>query len=238
MSEHTCARSADLFLVVARAPLPGFTKTRLGKAIGMERAAELYLAFLQDVAVTFFAPDALPAGIARGWAFTPDSFDFRALVATFPGQPHHAAPLFIPQEGDSLGDRLTRLLRWAVDRGFERTVIMATDSPQLDASVAVDSLAALHDRDLVIGRTLDGGYYLVGASGFTDILTRVPMSTADAAQTLVDLAAEDGLSVGELRGDFDVDTAADLELLIECLRLDAWRAPATHAALRHLGYLP
>ena len=115
---------------------------------------------------------------------------------------------------------------------------MATDSPQLDASVATDALAALRDCDLVIGRTLDGGYYLVGARGFTDILTRVPMSSTDAAQALADLATGEDLSVAELRGNFDVDTAADLELLIECLRRDTRRAPATYQALRHLGFLP
>ena len=37
-------------MIAARDPVPGATKTRLGAAIGMERAATLYRAFLQDLA--------------------------------------------------------------------------------------------------------------------------------------------------------------------------------------------
>ena len=227
----------DLFLVVARAPIPGFTKTRLGNAIGMEGAALVYLAFLQDVAASFFAPDALPPHIDRGWAFTPESFDFDGLLSSFSAQPTAAAPLLISQQGESLGERLTNLLRWSVALGYERTVIMASDSPQLDASVAIEALAALRAHDLVIGRTLDGGYYLVGARGFSDILTRVPMSTADAAQALAEIAAGEGLSVAELRHDFDVDTASDLDLLVDRLQQEPDRAPATRRALAKLDLL-
>jgi uncharacterized protein len=237
MTDGTTGGCGDLFLVVARAPLPGFTKTRLGNAIGMECAAQLYLAFLRDVAASFFAPASLPNGVTRGWAYTPESFDFEALLSTFPNQMDTAGSLFVPQQGESLGERLTNLLRWATDRGFERTVIMASDSPQLDASIAIDALAALHNSDLVIGRTLDGGYYLVGARGYSDILSRVPMSTADAAQALVELAATEGRSVAELRPDFDVDTGSDLALLVELLQTEPRLAPATCAALKQLGLL-
>lgn len=202
MTDGKAGGESELFLVVARAPAPGFTKTRLGDAIGMECAARLYLAFLQDIASSFFAQDSMPPGIARGWAFTPESFDFEAMLATLP-VPMDGTPFFIPQQGETLGERLTNLFRWAVEHGFERTVIMASDSPQLDPSVAVDALSALRGCDLVIGRTLDGGYYLVGSRGCSDVLTRVPMSTTNAAQALVEIASSDGLSVAELRADLD-----------------------------------
>ena len=39
-----------LLLIAAREPVPGLTKTRLGATIGMARAAELYAAFLVDLA--------------------------------------------------------------------------------------------------------------------------------------------------------------------------------------------
>jgi glycosyltransferase A (GT-A) superfamily protein (DUF2064 family) len=40
-------------LIAAREPVPGTTKTRLGAAIGMARAATLYAAFLVDLAARF-----------------------------------------------------------------------------------------------------------------------------------------------------------------------------------------
>jgi len=38
-----------ILYIAARAPIPGQVKTRLGRAIGSERAADLYRAFLQDL---------------------------------------------------------------------------------------------------------------------------------------------------------------------------------------------
>ncbi|MCA1599346.1 MAG: hypothetical protein LC769_10115, partial [Chloroflexi bacterium] len=42
-------------MIVARYPKPGAVKTRLGAAIGHERAAELYRAFLTDLSARFNA---------------------------------------------------------------------------------------------------------------------------------------------------------------------------------------
>lgn len=44
--------SATLY-IAAKAPRPGFAKTRLGKAIGPMQAIALYKAFLQDLAARF-----------------------------------------------------------------------------------------------------------------------------------------------------------------------------------------
>ena len=46
----------DLFLFVARAPVPGEAKTRLGRTIGDDRAAALYAAFLTDICARFTPP--------------------------------------------------------------------------------------------------------------------------------------------------------------------------------------
>ena len=85
-----------------------------------------------------------------------------------------------------------------------------------------------------MGRTLDGGYYLIGMRGFHDVLTGVPMSTTSAADAL---AADRvcGLRLAELPVTFDIDEERDLEHLRAALAPDGAAAPATWAALGRLG---
>jgi rSAM/selenodomain-associated transferase 1 len=225
------SRPSDLFLILARAPVAGRTKTRLGATIGMERAARLYRAFLADLAARF-APT---ARYDLGWAFTPADTDFAAVLAGL-GCPPPAAVRFVPQHGDDLGQRQANLLRWGRDHGYARTVLIASDSPQLPAALPEAAFAALAGHDLVLGRVLDGGYYLIGLAGSHEaVLAGVPMGTTRAADALLARAAALGLRAAELPPTFDVDVAADLALLREALAPLGGNAPATWAALRSLG---
>ena len=74
------APDRGLLLIAARAPIPGFTKTRLGAAIGMERAAALYAAFLVDLAARFTPGPNEDLGFDVGWAYTPAETDFASVL--------------------------------------------------------------------------------------------------------------------------------------------------------------
>ena len=77
---------STLLYIAARAPRPGFTKTRLGQAIGDEQATLLYTAFLRDLAARLAR-----APFTVGWYVTPDDAwdDIAPLVH---GSAHHEAP--------------------------------------------------------------------------------------------------------------------------------------------------
>ena len=224
----------NLLLIAARDPVPGETKTRLGAAIGAERAALLYRAFLTDLAARFTPAPGSDPGFDLGWAFTPPECDFRHVLATL-GWPPPAPVRLIPQVGHDWGERQANLLRWGHDHGYARTVLTASDSPHLPWSTTADAFAALVDHDVVIGRVHDGGYYVIGLSGFHDVLSGVPMSTASAADALAARAQELGLQLAELPPTFDVDEAADLDLLQEALAPDGAAASATWVALQELS---
>jgi hypothetical protein len=85
-----------------------------------------------------------------------------------------------------------------------------------------------------MGRTLDGGYYLIGMRGFHDVLTGVPMSTTSAADALAGRVEDLGLRLAELPVTFDIDEERDLDHLRIALTPDGAPAPATWAALRRL----
>ncbi len=201
----------------------------------MERAAKLHDAFLRDIATRIVSSKTLNASIVRGWAYTPDDFDFRGHVGQI--NPVAAGPdvLFVGQQGDSLGERLHYLFEWAHVLGFQRTIIMASDSPHLAPQALNNGFEALKTQDVVLGRVLDGGYYLVGLSIQSDLLLHVPMSTSNAADALVSTACERGLTVAELPATVDVDLEADIDILVQILEPDGREAPETWRALQDLG---
>lgn len=229
-------RTSDrLLMVAARMPVPGETKTRLGRAIGMERAAALYRAFLADLAATV-TPARAEARYDLAWTHSPPEAGFRRALAGIAGTVP-AAVRVQPQIADEdWGHRQRALLKWGHDEGYARSVLIASDSPHIGSVVIEAAFRALEGSDVVLGRVHDGGYYLIGQRGFAEIFEDVPMSTASAADALVARAKKLGLRVAEVPGTFDVDVEADLDLLRSHLAAcDGRAAPATWAALRELG---
>ena len=224
-----------LLLIAAKEPAPGMAKTRLGTTIGMARAAALYAAFLVDLAARFTPCQDQDWGFDVGWAFTPGEVDFAGVLQRIGCNPPPPTVRFVAQHGDGWDVRQTNILAWGHDQGYERTVLIASDSPQLPFATVRDAFAALADHDVALGRTLDGGYYLIGMRGFHDVLCGVSMSTVSAADALATRTWDLGLRLAELPVTFDVDEERDLEQLRRALAPEGARAPATWAALRRLG---
>jgi rSAM/selenodomain-associated transferase 1 len=226
-----------LFLIAAREPVAGKTKTRLGATIGMERAAALYTAFLVDLTARFTPGAEVDWGFDVGWAYTPAEIDFASVLADIAGACPPPSVRFVPQHGDGWDARQAHLLRWGNHHGYARTVLVGSDSPHLPFDVVRAAFSILRDADVALGRTHDGGYYLIGMRGFHDVLSGVPMSTARAADALVARTAALGLSLAELPTTFDIDEEDDLVHLRAELGPDGACAPATWAALRRLGLM-
>ena len=216
---------SEALWVIARAPRVGFAKTRLGRTIGHEQAIILYRAFLQDLAARFsnspFAP---------GWYVTPP--DAWPEISPLTGEPER---VLLQKDGD-LTERQRELFWGAAGRGEERTVLIASDSPQLGVEVVEEAFRRLDWQDLVFGPTYDGGYYLIGMRGYHDVLRETPMSKGTELDGLMARARLMGLSVGLLETTFDVDVVDDLHHL-RPLALERPDLRATRDALESLGLL-
>lgn len=224
----------DLLIIVARAPVPGTTKTRLAATIGDDRACVLYRAFLADLAHRFTGHG--PYDLA--WGYCPAGTDFRATLTQIADNPIPASVHFLPQHGATFNDRLTNLFAWGFASGYHRVAIMASDSPHLPESVATDAFTTLTTNHVTLGRVTDGGYYLIGLSHFSDLLLNLPMSTSDAGEAVAHRAAELGLRFGEITPSFDIDEERDLTLLHHTLFPDGATAPHTWATLQEFGLIP
>jgi uncharacterized protein len=193
----------NALLVVAKRPFPGHTKTRLSPPLTPQEAANLYEHFLRDTLDVI----RLVPGVQPIIAYLPQGEEayFRSLAPDF---------VLLPQRGDNLGARLDNALTHCLMDGYQKAVIMDSDSPTLPAAYLSQAFTALDRADVVLGPCEDGGYYLIGLKQPTPRLLReVQMSTPHVIRDTLILAAEEGLTVTQLPLWYDVDTAVELERL-------------------------
>ncbi|MBV9230489.1 MAG: TIGR04282 family arsenosugar biosynthesis glycosyltransferase [Chloroflexi bacterium] len=210
-------------VVMARYPEVGKTKTRLARTIGDTAVVELYRAFLADLAQRF-------AGqcCALHWAYTPAEVDYQAFTATL--APAHAQQMWsFPQQGPDLGVRLHHVFQWTYAQGFQRTIVIGSDSPQISRETVASARDALDEADVVLGPSDDGGYYLIAMRKPYDVFSGIPMSTDVVTQMTIEAARRQGLTVHLLETLFDVDELPDLQRLAHLLAADSTLAPITAA---------
>ena len=208
-------------VVMARYPQVGTTKTRLARTIGDQGAVRLYQAFLADLAHKF-------AGQACDlhWSYTPAEVDYLSFIATLaPSLIQHMHTF--PQQGIDLGARLHHVFRWTYDRGYQRTIVIGSDSPQISLKTVEQAREGLDKADVVLGPADDGGYYLIAMRRPYDVFRDIPMSTSIVAQKTIELAESQGLKVHTLENLFDIDELPDLVRLAQLLEIDSSLAPET-----------
>jgi Uncharacterized protein conserved in bacteria len=197
-------RNSNALIVVAKRPTPGKTKTRLSPPLTPQLASALYECFLFDTLDQMRL--VLEAQHVIAYLDEPDYFQ-------------RLAPDFelTPQEGNDLGERLDRALTSYLSRGYERVVIMDSDSPTLPPDYLSQAFGVLSDgADVVLGPCEDGGYYLIGIKKPRPRLLReVHMSTPTVAAETIALAKEEGLNLVTLPTWYDVDDVSSLARLIK-----------------------
>jgi rSAM/selenodomain-associated transferase 1 len=121
----------------------------------------------------------------------------------------------LDQGGDDLGQRMHQTCVDLFAKGYKQIIIVGTDVPTLPLSVYQDALTLLVKSDVVLGPSLDGGYYLIGLTQPAEqLFTGVPWSTDQVLAVTQQNAKTLGLSVGLTTPWRDVDTIADLQSLI------------------------
>ena len=193
--------SASAIIVMAKAPLPGFAKTRLIPALGADRAAALAERLLHAAVAQAIAAGLGPVDLCC----TPDRV--HPAFERYAGTP--GVELSDQGDGD-LGARMARAFeRWLASG--RRAVMIGTDAPALDAALLARAAQALSDADAVFVPAFDGGYALIGLrraapSLFADMPWSTPVVMARTRQRL----AAAGLTHIELPAVADIDEPADL----------------------------
>ena len=200
---------AACIIVFVKNPVPGQVKTRLIPYLSPEQAASLYQAFLTDWCNALSTISAAHRVIA----YTPP--EGLSALQTLVGEDL----VYIPQVGASLGERLIAAARWACDQGYAKFLFVGSDSPTLPTQYVERTLDLLESCDIVIGPSVDGGYYLIGFSkhgaslSIPAIFEEIAWSTEVVFRQTLGKIQEINAQLGLLPPWYDVDTPTGLQLL-------------------------
>jgi rSAM/selenodomain-associated transferase 1 len=193
----------DRLLLFAKAPVSGRVKTRLTPPLPPDEAASLYEACLRDV----FALCARERARVELWYE-----DFGSAAQYFSNE---FPPSVQPQAAGDLGERMRNAFERSFADGAQRVMIMGSDVPTLPESVLNAAMDGLREAEMVIGPTLDGGYYLIGfhAAAWLRaevVFSDIGWSSPTVFRSTIDKASAVGLDMRVLPGWYDVDTIDDL----------------------------
>lgn len=190
--------------VFAKAPLPGYAKTRLIPALGANGAARLQRLFTVRTVKT-----CVTARLGDVTLWCSPHTDYRLFRAI---QRFYGARLLTQASGD-LGKRMHTAFR--VHCAQAPLLLVGTDCPSLTPGHLRDAARALMaGRDAVFHPAEDGGYVLVGLRRpIGALFDDMPWSTPDVMRYSLARARAAGLDVEVLETMWDVDLPEDLSRL-------------------------
>lgn len=140
----------DAILIFTRVPLEGKVKTRLAFDIGKKRALNLYLDFLESLSKKIEGYSHL--------VFYEGSQNPGILRSIFPN-----AYSYNKQKGKNFGEKIIDSFERTLEMGFKNVCCLAVDCPDIEIQSITDAFECLNNGlDVVLGPTLDGGFYLAG----------------------------------------------------------------------------
>ena len=192
------------FAVFAKFWQKGKVKTRLAKSIGDSHAAAIYLHFLR---LTL--------------KINPDSID-QKIIGYTPPEKKEAFRVLAPdwqlvsQSDTDLGNRMSNFMGQVFRSTGEssedhRLVLIGSDTPLLPPRIINQAFEKLEAHDVVLGPSLDGGYYLVGARNQTpDIFQGIDWSTGSVLQQSIEQLRKKGYRYALLEEFSDIDELDEL----------------------------
>jgi len=194
----------NLLIIFAKTPEPGRVKTRLLPILSPVEAASLHESFILDT-LSYTKP--LPLQRAMACTPTPDHPFFRQCTVEPP-------LLFVQQEGKDLGERMKHAMEWGFSKGFEKILLIGSDTPTLPARFIQEGLHLLDTRPWVIGPSTDGGYYLIGGKApLPGLFSGIRWGTDEVLIKTLEKLERQKTSCHLLPFFYDIDRPKDLILL-------------------------
>ncbi len=204
--------------VLVRWPEPGQVMPALSARLGAEAAAQVYEAFIGDLVAGLPLASCSPVLYALDNA---SGFRHR-----FPDVPVRM------QKGRSEGQRLHACFEELLAQ-HPQAVIVGSSLPDLHPRLLQAAFEMLERRDVVIGPTERGGFYLLGMREPRDVFRGVKWGTPGVLVTLLRNFERAHLDYGFFPTRQKIETQDDLVALRR--RLHRPVAPLTYATLQALG---
>jgi hypothetical protein len=187
-------------IVFVKNLIPGMVKTRLAKDIGQDMAMEVYKELVSFTAE--ISDKVKDVDKAVYYSLYVEMWDF------FNDEKYQKSI----QQGNDLGQRMLNAFYDAFEEGYEKVVLIGSDTPDISKKLIVEAYAKLDDSDVVVGPAEDGGYYLIGMKdAHKELFEGMTYSHADVYQELIEAAEDMSLKVSTIQTLFDIDTVDDMK---------------------------
>lgn len=215
-------------IIMAKVPRAGNVKTRLQPFLSAEQCVSLSEAFLEDAInkakriseklIIAFSP-----ADERGYF---DKFGDENLI-------------LIEQKGADLGEKMFKAFQFALSQSLDSAVMIGTDSPTFPVDYIEQAFEFLElETDAVLGKTSDGGFYLIGLRKLNKkIFENVAWSSNKAFEQTYRNIMNLNFHLREVPSWFDVDEKDDLLKLKEQFTFSqnaVRRAPKTFETLNEI----
>lgn len=196
-------------ILLMKYPEKGKVKTRLASMIGDSLSLRLYISFVKDT-IAIIKKSKIDFVISLDPFSKKNSLSSRFKIKQ---------KKIIKQRGQSLDQKIINSFKYVIDHdpNKEKIIIIGSDSPDLPISYISSSFKILSKKDVVIGPSKDGGFYLIGIKRrvFEEkIFKNIPWSTEDVTSRVSQNLDSMNLSYGHLPQWSDIDTSADLISLL------------------------
>ena len=194
--------SDNAIILFARDPILGQVKTRLNSFLDKETILKLYICFLEDSLVKI-----------------QDVGNSDCFVAISPGdnsnffnQKRSSGINLFSQQGEDLGEKMRKAFVDRFSEGYTRVAIIGSDSPSLPVSYIRRALNS--EKDLVLGPSIDGGFYLIAMKEkVSEVFKSVSWGTDKVLDETLQIIKDDGISFDLLPLWYDIDIPEDLKFL-------------------------
>ncbi|WP_072681819.1 TIGR04282 family arsenosugar biosynthesis glycosyltransferase [Arcobacter sp. LA11] len=183
----------NLVIMFVKEPKLGFVKTRLSKDCDEEFTLDLYKCFVRDLISTLKVSE----------------FDFK--LCAYPkldliNKEFGDFNNFLQSHGD-LGVKMQNAFQTQFENGYEKIVLIGSDTPHISNEIINESFLKLDTNDIVLGPSLDGGYYLIAFSKqkfYDEVFKNISWSTENVLEETLQKLHEKQVNLLHSLNDIDV----------------------------------
>ncbi len=208
-------------ILMTRVPIPGQTKTRLLEVINKEQCAEIHFCFLKDI---FNIYEIIKEDTDIFLAYTPKE-RFNVIEGIIPNY-----ITTFEQVGETLGDKMKNAINAVISKGYEKVVLTGCDIPQIQVEDINIAFEKLDTKDMVIGPTEDGGYYLIGMKKSNCIVfdKNLNWGYQTVLEGTIDICKKNSIDLGITNELIDIDVKEDLIELYNQIKDDKFKIIPKH----------
>ena len=125
------------------------------------------------------------------------------------------------QVGDSFGERFTNAIESILNRGFQNIITIGNDTPHLKTKHLLETQKQLEQKDLILGPSKDGGFYLMGIKKEhfnKEVFLKLPWNKSNLRKAVAKVSRVKKLKIDFLELLNDIDKKQDIKYIINSFK--------------------